>query len=454
MVLMGLLLFSEYFRTMGIANPVLRDFRDLINRLVLLKTFQLVFVTGFAFFSLFLIWIVNRGQGSLWKCFPRTRSIDLFRIILVAVALFWVLVTWQNAVPSDTARLFLFGDDQTTDVLVLILSLALGQAIEVFAAPNPSLRRMILFSFVFFLVIASLTPSASPHTYIYRDHQRWTGPWTNPNIFGLLMSAGIVLSMGLLFENLLNCHGSRFLSFVYVFAIDSMIYGLINSYSRGALVALCVGSCFLLMQGMGGLQKVPGVGFFKKRSNAVFIAAIACCVALLTFWHFRQAHWAPARRALAAGNQNDFSWRNRIATWEATLQMMVEKPWSGHGWNQPEPSYQYYLPVRIGENRIVLLNDYLRLGVTLGIPALFCFGLVVTFSMVSKIPYPDWPKLTCQAGAIVLLVGFWFDGGLFKLSTAMTFWILLEFGKTFNTVYHGRFTNTGQKQIIRNELCY
>ena len=34
----------------------------------------------------------------------------------------------------------------------------------------------------------------------------------------------------------------------------------------------------------------------------------------------------------------------------------------------------------------------------------------------------------CHAGAIVLLVGFWFDGGLFNLPTAATFWILLELG--------------------------
>ena len=35
----------------------------------------------------------------------------------------------------------------------------------------------------------------------------------------------------------------------------------------------------------------------------------------------------------------------------------------------------------------------------------------------------------CRAGAIVLLVGFWFDGGLFKLATGATFWILLELGQ-------------------------
>ncbi len=37
-------------------------------------------------------------------------------------------------------------------------------------------------------------------------------------------------------------------------------------------------------------------------------------------------------------------------------------------------------------------------------------------------------KTACRAGAIVLLVAFWFDGGLFKLPTAAVFWVLLELG--------------------------
>jgi hypothetical protein len=41
----------------------------------------------------------------------------------------------------------------------------------------------------------------------------------------------------------------------------------------------------------------------------------------------------------------------------------------------------------------------------------------------------DWLKAVCRAGALVLAVGFWFDGGLFKLPTAATFWILLKLGR-------------------------
>jgi O-antigen ligase len=36
------------------------------------------------------------------------------------------------------------------------------------------------------------------------------------------------------------------------------------------------------------------------------------------------------------------------------------------------------------------------------------------------------PSAICLAGALVLLVGFWFDGGLFKLPTATVFWVLFE----------------------------
>ncbi len=41
-------------------------------------------------------------------------------------------------------------------------------------------------------------------------------------------------------------------------------------------------------------------------------------------------------------------------------------------------------------------------------------------------------RYACRAGAIVLLVEFWFDGGLFTLSTASVFWILLELGVAWN----------------------
>jgi O-antigen ligase len=185
------------------------------------------------------------------------------------------------------------------------------------------------------------------------------------------------------------------------------------------------------------------------RTNCLSLSVILVSLLVITFWHFQQTEWHPARRALSVGNRNDFSWRNRLAAWEGTLQMMAEKPWFGYGWNQPEPMYdRYYLPPRLTESAAIQMNDHLLLGATLGIPALFCFAVYIWLNLTrnaeretrsaalsSAVPLPitcHLPHLSlstaCRAGAIVLLVGFWFDGGLFKLPTASTFWILLALG--------------------------
>jgi hypothetical protein len=84
----------------------------------------------------------------------------------------------------------------------------------------------------------------------------------------------------------------------------------------------------------------------------------------------------------SAVNQADFSWRNRITGWEGALQITAEHPWFGAGWNRPEVLYEhYYLRPKLDESKAIEMNDYLMLGATLGIPALFCFGMYVWLSL-------------------------------------------------------------------------
>jgi hypothetical protein len=144
-----------------------------------------------------------------------------------------------------------------------------------------------------------------------------------------------------------------------------------------------------------------------------------------------------------------------MAAWEGALQITAEHPWLGAGWNQPELLYEhFYLPPKLTESAAIQMNDYLMLGATLGVPVLGFFGMYVWRTLTNKAECRkqktenerakaeigksgnretgrvelDWLRTTCHAGAIVLLVGFWLDGGLFKLPTAATFWILLELG--------------------------
>ena len=162
------------------------------------------------------------------------------------------------------------------------------------------------------------------------------------------------------------------------------------------------------------------------------------------------------RRALSVGNLNDFSWRNRVAAWEGSLQMMSDRPWFGFGWQQPERVYEnYYLPPNVAEGAAIQLNDHLILGTSLGLPAFLCFLVCVGLSLGrkaegkrqkaesggqnpgSRIAEGEGLKISCRAGAIVLFVGFWFDGGLFILATAVPFWILLELGQEQPPIEHG-----------------
>jgi O-antigen ligase len=314
--------------------------------------------------------------------------------------------------------------------------------------------------------------------YQYGDDVRFVGPWDNPNTFGLLMGTGAVLAMH---GAILKAGDLRFnigkarawgcaIVILRLAAMGFMVRGLLHSYSRGAW---CAAACGIVNLAWRKLQSsnskiqfefgspVSRVLRFKNlvapfSPSRLFafrfsIAVILASVIILCFWQLRETEWHLVRRVFSVTKTEDFSWRNRVAAWGGALQITAEHPWFGTGWNQPEPLYEYfYLPQKLTAFEAIEVNDYLMLGATLGVPALFCFGMYVWLTLGQRSEVrgqrseigdqkleltsdrcpltSDFLSATCHAGAIVLLVGFWFDGGLFKLPTAATFWILLELG--------------------------
>jgi hypothetical protein len=357
---------------------------------------------------------------------------------------------------------------QFNSALIFLVGVTLGKGVCLYLM-QVRFRRIeyITFCLVILLIISSCYTLDNATNY-YRSHTRWSGPWDNPNIFGLLMGTGIVLAVGQFVQSLTSTRlcsatarqavqsqkqeGRSWESgikryaviIVCLFAAILMGRGLLHSYSRGAWLAAICGLGYLVYQVFR--CQVSGVARWV-RANVLSVTVIMLSVFVLAFWQFRHTQHVVAGRALSVGNVNDFSWRNRVSAWEGTLQIMAEHPMLGAGWNQPAPLYDhYYLPPKTTESAAIEMNDYLMLGATLGIPALICFGMYVWLSLTRKsevrrqisdggIPSIDLRPLasdlwhpTCRAGAVVLLVGFWFDGGLFGLSTAAIFWILLELG--------------------------
>lgn len=242
---------------------------------------------------------------------------------------------------------------------------------------------------------------------------------------------------------------------ILLVAIFMTSVGLVMSYSRGAWVGAAVGLLYL----------AKSYGKFKWRWGLP--PALVALAVICFFWHNTSdnAQWYLKRLDLSRASA-----QHRVAAWKAGFAMLRDRPF-GVGWNTTEKIYRKnYSPPEGGASAIVT-NDYLMLGTQLGLPGLICFVAYVALCfrnrplnwLLPKRPSsglrPPSPVPTsegqsagsgegiitspvtchlslqtaCRAGALALLVAFWFDGGLFKLATASVFWILLELSQIRNS---------------------
>ena len=172
----------------------------------------------------------------------------------------------------------------------------------------------------------------------------------------------------------------------------------------------------------GALYLAKTYGKFRWRIvlPGIFIMTTAICF-------FCKATTDPTPWYLKRMDFSRPSAQHRVAAWRAGVEIMRDHPW-GVGWDKAVDIYKKdYSPPEDGATAITT-NDYLMLGTQLGLPALICFVACIALCFKSGPPANETHRciLACRAGVLTLLVAFWFDGGLFKFSTACIFWILLE----------------------------
>ena len=455
--LVDLLMLLEWLRGLNVDFPVFPGLRESVTGLLLARSGQTALSTGLSLWFLALIWVEVRNRaGFPQRGFWRSCTLsDACKTYLVVVSMLVFAVEWKSLPEFGNPQSFGLGIDQSTNVLVLLAGIVLSQTVALILNRSEGegfwFGRATLFFFVLFLAATSFLHSNIPFEYKYRAQPRLSGLWVNPNIYGLLMAMGIVLAAGQFVQILVSKVQSRpdsesemwrqdwlrrFKTVLCLAALGLMAFGLVKSYSRGAWLAAVAGFVYLVVHAGRSGRSASAVWVYR---NAVTLTAIVLSIGTLSLWHFKETEKPVARRVFSVANANDFSWRNRLTAWEGALQMMAERPGFGFGWNQPEPAYeQYYRPAQVPDGLAIEMNDFFMLGTILGIPALAFFVLHVWLNLVrnaecgvqsAEMAELDWSRTICRAGVVVLLVGFWFDGGLFKMATATPFWILMEFGR-------------------------
>ncbi len=358
---------------------------------------------------------------------------------------------------------------QTTGALTLVAGMTFAKWVGVWDVSrrqsnyNNYTSVSIVTAIAAALFSASLWHTESSAGFTYRGQLRWTGPWRDPNTYGLFMAVGATLSicgLTLRFKPFTLARRSIVKEYatlaVYISSIVAVVIGLYFSYSRGAWFSAICG----LSYNIGCLMQVSNVAFCRMangtKPSVVALAALSVCITVICFWHLRFTELTLGRRLVSLVKANDFSWHNRVDVWQGMLQIKADRPWFGYGWNLQQQAYnQFYRSSGVAEIGAIDTNSYLVLGVAIGLPALSCFLVYVWTCFDSGANNPgrtfnsihvtsqyensgnrradrserDYSKSVCRAGAIVFLVGFWFDGGLFKMATAAPFWILIDLGR-------------------------
>jgi O-antigen ligase len=432
----------EYWRVAPLTVHWVKEFRAELISLFEQPSSQwmgIVGITGYyaCFFGYTCLSADRRSRPLSWSNWVHPA---LF--IIITAAYFVSYARINDTVDIDSW----IGRSMSTDPAVFLAGMTLGMATA--AAKQWSCSRgmspvvftetlLLALTFIGAVCAVCRPDIVKSIAFQYLDAERWTGPFNNPNTYGLVVGATCVLAVGLLIRNLSASrpNGKRvpLVVFCTITALVSSI-GLLKSFSRGAWVGTTAGMTLLLLVLVRDYLILGGKLSLVRR-NVTWLALSAVFVVALVFSALQHVDSPLAQRLSSISNRNDFSWRNRITTGTGSLQMLAESPVRGYGWNRPAVVYHsLFMPWQLVDGRAFILNDYLVLATTLGVPALILF-----LCCICKLWQRSWPRgepPTCdaithisRAALVVLLIGFLFDSGLFKMALASCFWLLVELGR-------------------------
>jgi hypothetical protein len=460
-VIIGLMLFlgliSQYVRQVTLQNGPLADAAKLILAFTDSVDHQwiLAIVIGIYYLALTALRfeqnIVTSDELSFFDRYKALLPEFLLLFLISWSALFYAL---------DYSRAY-----KHEDFLALLCGLTAGQltaALRLFPKSKHQVHLfdqavMIIFISIIF-VVSLIHPSMGEH-FRYLGKVRWSGPFLNPNTYGLVMGIGIILTIGqylrlTCFFNVargpnrvksMHFDKNKLLGWLYLIAIVVMSVGLLKSFSRGAWLGTFCGFVYLVF--VLNMLKRFRLPYIMKKTWSYFMWArygklipnllvLLFSILLLCLMNVKHSENAYLRRVCSVINAYDFSWQNRYITSLGALQVIYDHPLTGVGWNHFNLVYsEYYQPVSLFEGDAINLNGFLTVGMILGLPGIFIFVAYIYLCFISDhskeayLKMYDFQELGDRAvfrsALIVLVVGFVFDNGPFYIAIGIPFWILI-----------------------------
>ncbi len=364
---------------------------------------------------------------------------SLLLCCLIAVLSIRYFLEYQNAAAGTDTSVLLF---------VMLLHQALVWSSNFVKVPVANKqRRFLLDGFIFvgcFCVL--LMPFNIKRETFYHGQLRWSGIYSTPNEFGLIMAVILMLAA----VRVWNYAWNRRFAPAAVYVAPAVISGfcVMKSYSREAWVCILVGSLFLAWNGMrrkfsefqnsSQLMSIESRWIRKTLLWGCVGILIGVC-SLCAIKRVSQSRMLVAQRLFSAFNRADFSSRNRLASYQDGINMVMDRPLAGYGWGHLVAIHNnLYLQPGLYDGQALVLNDFLRLALRFGIPT---FVIFVLFAWVwlsarpkTKLQPLNYDIVLCWTVVLMFAVGFIFSDGLCRLASGGSFWLFLTMAMDFESL--------------------
>ena len=352
-----------------------------------------------------------------------------------------------------------------TDAMVLLVCVVLNQWLVWIVAGNKRdtvERTRKSFIGVFILlgcVCVFLTPLVpDPNTifrgqYRYHGEVRWSGIWLNPNIFGLLMSVVLIFSIARAWNALKKAAYPEAMLWSIPAAIA--VASVVKSYSRGAWVTTACGLLFLFWKSFNlrtndvAEPDMPAQRF--RPGKLLLWGAVGFVIGFVLICGLKVAadgQISFAQRILSVFSNRDFSSQNRLASYQDGINMLLDHPWAGYGWDNIIAIHTaLYLQSGLSTGDAIKLNDFLMFALRFGVPIFALFLFYLWFWLASGDKAREHTQtdnsdiLLCRTATLMLAIGFMFTDGLFRLATGGAFWLFLTLSFDFAALPPARKSN-------------